>query len=173
MKSNKNTISLPNFHSFFSYVMALIVLLFSRTAHAQFVDIGPKGGPNYTTQPGSGSGTGQIHCFAIPAGYTLNFCPNSFKVIYAGAPTSGLWKSIDGGQSWNVIDAVQHLPINSVNDIALSEECPNYTIYISTGNTNTGGAALYLRIWFLFGIILILSCKRESLRSNKITYIDL
>lgn len=123
--------------------MALIVLLFSRTAHAQFVDIGPKGGPNYTTQPGSGSGTGQIHCFAIPAGYTLNFCPNSFKVIYAGAPTSGLWKSIDGGQSWNVIDAVQHLPINSVNDIALSEECPNYTIYISTGNTNTGGAALY------------------------------
>jgi len=41
--------------------------------------------------------------------------PDNSQVIYIGAPSGGLWKSIDGGQSWNTtFDQMPHLGISSI-----------------------------------------------------------
>lgn len=69
------------------------------------------------------SGNGRLNCVA--------FNPLNSNCIYVGAPAGGIWKTTDGGQSWNtttdMLDAI------GISDIAIS---PNDTsiIYATTGD---------------------------------------
>ena len=118
--------------------------LFTKSVHAQFINLGPKATSTYNVaQQGANnsSGFGQVHFFGFPPFYTDATKPNSYHTVYSGSPYSGLWKSTDEGQTWNSVVAVENLPVNSVNEIAFSNEV-NYTIYIATGATNTGWGGL-------------------------------
>lgn len=129
---------LPQFTSYHILFLLMGMCFYYTPIKAQFGNLGPTGSSNYkATGTSFDNGTGQIHCFGIPPGYQYGaLCPNSSNVIFAGSPYSGLWKSVDGGQSWNVVESSQHLEINSVCDIAFNYQCPNFTMYIATGSSN-------------------------------------
>ncbi len=59
--------------------------------------------------------------------------PNNSDVIYIGASSGGLWKSVDNGQNWRAL--TDYLPTVSVSGIAINPLNSN-TIYISTGDFN-------------------------------------
>lgn len=53
------------------------------------------------------------------------------QVIYAGAPSGGLWKSINGGQTWNTtFDTMPHLGVSS---IAIHPDS-SHIVYVGTGD---------------------------------------
>jgi len=60
--------------------------------------------------------------------------------MFAGTPYGGLWRSNDKGVNWvNVplLDANgQQLEVNSVNDIVLTKQGSNVTLYITTGSSS-------------------------------------
>lgn len=64
--------------------------------------------------------------------------PQNSNIIYAGAPTGGLWKSINGGVTWET--KTDHLPSIGISGIAID---PNNSsiVYISTGDSD--GAKTY------------------------------
>ena len=68
-------------------------------------------------------GTGRINQMAID--------PNNNQVWYAGAPSGGLWKSFDAGQSWDPI--FDEYPQIGVSGIAIDETNTDI-IYIATGD---------------------------------------
>ena len=68
-------------------------------------------------------GTGRINQMAID--------PNNNQVWYAGAPSGGLWKSFDAGQSWDPI--FDEYPQIGVSGIAI-DETNSDIIYIATGD---------------------------------------
>jgi hypothetical protein len=106
-------------------------LSFFAISSAQFVSLGPVGSSTYNANNSKANGTGQIHCIAFHPNYpTTNF-------ILTSTPFGGLWKSTDGGSTWAVVDAVQHLETNSVNEITISYIGSTTTIYIATGSSNT------------------------------------
>ncbi len=57
--------------------------------------------------------------------------PNNPNIYYVGAPSGGLWKSIDKGNTWEPL--TDHLPAIGVSGIAIDYNDSN-TIYISTGD---------------------------------------
>lgn len=75
----------------------------------------------------------------------LVYNPLDPQIIYAGAATGGVFKSIDGGQNWFAIfDDQAVLPIG---DIAIDSQDPE-VIYVGTGEANGGhnnfpGAGLF------------------------------
>jgi photosystem II stability/assembly factor-like uncharacterized protein len=73
---------------------------------------------------GGDSSTGRVNC--------VRFDPINPSVIYCGAPSGGLWKSLDFGHSWNLLNT-DNLPQIGVSDIAINPINPN-TIYIATGD---------------------------------------
>lgn len=74
------------------------------------------------------AGVGRVNC--------LTFLPGNNNILFAGAACGGVWKSIDGGVSWNALNTDQ-LPSLSITSIAID---PNNTnnIYIATGDNFTG-----------------------------------
>ena len=68
-------------------------------------------------------GTGRINQMAID--------PNNDQIWYAGAPSGGLWKSFDAGQSWDPI--FDEYPQIGVSGIAIDETNTDI-IYIATGD---------------------------------------
>ncbi|MCE9539601.1 MAG: hypothetical protein K8R85_10325, partial [Bacteroidetes bacterium] len=61
------------------------------------------------TVPANGGGAGRLSC--------IRFHPIDQNIIFVGAPSGGLWKTIDGGASWTTnTDA---LPTLGINDIAI------------------------------------------------------
>ena len=65
----------------------------------------------------------------------LEFDPNNPSIIYAGFSTGGIFKSFDGGNSWQPIFDDQ--AVLTIGDIAID---PNNTniIYVGTGEANGG-----------------------------------
>ncbi len=55
------------------------------------------------------------------------------KIIYAGAATSGIWKTVNAGTTWEPIFDDQ--PITSIGDLAVSQSDPDI-IYVGTGEAN-------------------------------------
>ncbi len=68
-------------------------------------------------------GTGRINQMAID--------PSNDQIWYAGAPSGGLWKSFDAGQSWDPI--FDEYPQIGVSGIAIDETNTDI-IYIATGD---------------------------------------
>jgi PKD repeat protein len=79
------------------------------------------------TVPDGGGGAGRLNC--------VRFQPGNPSIIYVGAPAGGLWKSNDGGNSWNVLTT--QLPSLGVSDVAIDPN-DNNTLYIATGDNDAG-----------------------------------
>ena len=79
--------------------------------------------------PVNGGGLGRINCIA--------FHPTNPNVLYAGAPSGGLWKTVNGGQSWS--SNTDHLPTLGVSGILID---PTNTdiLFIGTGDRDAGDA---------------------------------
>ncbi len=88
--------------------------------------LGPFGKPQRVSSNG---GVGRLNCIA--------FDPRDTDIIWVGAPTGGLWKSMDGGQSWST--GTDHLPNLGVSDIAINPQNPD-VMYIATGDKQRGSA---------------------------------
>ncbi len=60
--------------------------------------------------------------------------PRDQREVWVGGATGGLWKSTDGGFTWDpVLDAE---PVNSIGAIGISASSP-HTVYVGTGEANT------------------------------------
>jgi len=70
------------------------------------------------------------------------------NIIYVGAATGGLWKSVDGGLTWTPIFDDQ--PVSSIGAIAINQRNPNI-VWVGTGeatprNSVGVGRGVYLTI---------------------------
>lgn len=65
--------------------------------------------------------------------------PLNQQEIYVGAASGGVWKSTDGGNSWNPI--FDQNPSLSIGDIALAPSKPSL-IYVGTGEANGGSGSI-------------------------------
>jgi PKD repeat protein len=76
-----------------------------------------------TSQISSGGGAGRVNC--------VRFDPSNPNIVYAGAPSGGLWKSINGGVSWST--STDKLAVMGISDIAV-DPVNSSTVYIATGD---------------------------------------
>lgn len=74
---------------------------------------------------------GRVSCIAMH--------PNNMQVMYIGAATGGIFKSVDAGTTWNPIFDAQ--PNLSIGDIAIATTNPNI-LYVGTGEANCGGGGM-------------------------------
>jgi PKD repeat protein/photosystem II stability/assembly factor-like uncharacterized protein len=89
--------------------------------------IGPTSYPiNNTGQP---TGMGRINAIA--------FHPTDVNTIYIGSPSGGIWKTTNGGASWE--NLANNLPKLGVSSILIHPVDPNI-IYIGTGDRDGGDA---------------------------------
>ncbi len=65
----------------------------------------------------------------------IEFNPQDSKIVYAGAATGGVFKSIDRGETWTPIFDDQ--AVLTIGDIAVAPNQPA-TIYVGTGEANGG-----------------------------------
>jgi hypothetical protein len=73
-------------------------------------------------------GMGQIHF--------ITFDPNdqTGQKLFACAPSGGLWRSLDGGQSWINAGTDKGLPLCGVSSVAIDPMNSNTNWFVSTGN---------------------------------------
>ena len=82
-------------------------------------------------QEGPGNIGGRFNALAIS--------PTDQNIIYAGAANGGIFKTIDGGITWDpIFDANAYL---AIGEITLDPNDEN-TIYVGTGDKNFGGGSL-------------------------------
>ncbi len=77
-------------------------------------------------QPFMGSyvgGVGRVNAIA--------FHPTNPDVYYVGAATGGLWKTVDGGDSW--FPLTDNIPVMGISDVVVHPEHPD-TLFIATGD---------------------------------------
>jgi hypothetical protein len=86
---------------------------------AQWEPLGPTSWNSISYNPGNG----RVNTVATD--------PTNNAVIYAGTPSSGLWKSTNGGQGWTAL--FTDLPSMGVSGIAIHPTAPD-TVYIATGD---------------------------------------
>ena len=90
-------------------------------------EVGPVNLPsNGTGQP---NGLGRLNGMA--------FHPTNTNILYVGAPAGGLWKTLNGGQTWEVL--TDTLPTLGVSDIVVDYSDPDI-VYIGTGDRDGGDA---------------------------------
>lgn len=107
---------------------------------SNWTNLGPQpvtnsaGGANF----GNPSATGRVTAIAVDPTTTNT----SSQVVYIGAATGGVWKSMDGGNSWNTIfDQNNSLAIGG---IAIAPGAGNNNIiYVGTGELNFSGDSYY------------------------------
>jgi photosystem II stability/assembly factor-like uncharacterized protein len=89
-----------------------------------------------TSATGGYNGMGRLNCVA--------FHPTNANIFWVGAPFGGIWKTIDGGQSYSPLG--DNLPLCSVNNILVNSINPNI-IYINISDNfefvHTGSCGLY------------------------------
>lgn len=64
---------------------------------------------------------------------SIEVSPVDTNIIFIGTPAGGLWKTIDGGDSWEPL--TDDLPVIGVSDIAINPNNPQ-VMYIATGDNN-------------------------------------
>jgi photosystem II stability/assembly factor-like uncharacterized protein len=65
------------------------------------------------------------------------FHPTNANIILVGTPDAGIWKTIDGGNSWYNVN--QNLPAMGISGVEFSKSNPNI-VYAITGSGDGGGA---------------------------------
>jgi PKD repeat protein len=96
----------------------------SRNATGNWTALGP------SLSSGGYSGLGRLNCIA--------FRPGDNSVFYVGAPSGGLWKTTDGGSSWNVLTD-QNAVLGVSDAIVIAGATTNSDIvYIATGDRDGG-----------------------------------
>ncbi len=78
--------------------------------------------------PASGGGMGRVTC--------ISFKPNNTNEVWIGTPAGGLWKSFDGGNTWENT-TTDNLPVIGISDIVFNHQNAN-TVYIATGDYTAG-----------------------------------
>jgi photosystem II stability/assembly factor-like uncharacterized protein len=78
--------------------------------------------------PGSGGGMGRVSC--------ISHKPGNPNEVWIGTPAGGLWKSFDGGNTWQNT-TTDNLPVIGISDIVFNHQNTN-TVYIATGDYTAG-----------------------------------
>lgn len=93
------------------------------TDMANWLSVGPE------SSEGGYAGVGRINC--------ISFHPTNDNIFWIGAPAGGLWKTVDGGSSWEVL--TDSNPVMGVSSIAIPNDFEtSNTIYIATGDRDAG-----------------------------------
>ncbi|MBU3741048.1 MAG: T9SS type A sorting domain-containing protein [Candidatus Kapabacteria bacterium] len=92
----------------------------------EWKELGPVG-PTNLSVASSFYGIGRVNCVA--------FSQNDANLLYLGSAQGGLWRSTNGGSSWQWVQ-IAGMPIFGVSDIAIA---PNNdkVIYVATGDAAT------------------------------------
>lgn len=90
---------------------------------ANWVFLGPDDTPTLFTDFSKREGSGRLNAIA--------FHPTDSNIIWVGAPSGGLWKTTDGGNSWET--TTDELAAIGISDIAVNPLNPDI-IYIVTGD---------------------------------------
>ena len=96
----------------------------SNTDQSDWISLGPT---DFLNRPTSYLNLGRINCITPH--------PNDSNIVFAGAPSGGIWKSIDGGLTY--IPLSDELPQIGVSSIAINYNDPNI-MYIATGDDDAG-----------------------------------
>lgn len=84
-------------------------------------------GPSFWQTVSYNPGIGRVNCVVVD--------PSNRDVLYIGAPSGGLWKSIDGATTWNTTtDALEVLGVTSVAVDPTNSEI----VYIASGDGDAG-----------------------------------
>ena len=97
-----------------------------KTTEGNWIQLGPKS-PPVSIGTSNPVGSGRIDCIA--------FHPDDPDIFWIGSPTGGLWKTINGGTSWETL--TDNLPSIGISDIAVHPGNPDI-IYIATGDRDAG-----------------------------------
>jgi photosystem II stability/assembly factor-like uncharacterized protein len=114
---------MPNSRLIYEEVKRAQIQAAYRGANSEWSLIGPIEEP----QNHSGRSIGRVSA--------ITFHPSDTNQIWAGAPSGGVWKSDDNGQSWNPL--TDDLPNIGVSEIIVNPHDPD-TMYISTGDGSSG-----------------------------------
>ncbi len=98
----------------------------SSKSDADWINLGPINLPQ-NTGTGQANGLGRINSIA--------FHPTDVDIIFIGAPQGGLWKSTEGGNSWEVLTDNQ--ATLGVSSIIINADNPDI-ILIGTGDRDAG-----------------------------------
>ena len=96
-----------------------------KSGGADWLELGPK----TRVDAGGYVGIGRLNAIACH--------PTDTSVVYAGAPSGGLWKSTDGGRNWRVL--TDHMPSLGVSSILVHPTKPD-DILVGTGDRDHGDA---------------------------------
>lgn len=92
-----------------------------------WTELGPR--PIPTNGTGQPNGLGRLNAIAIH--------PTNASIIFAGAPSGGLWKTTNHGATWT--SNTDNLPTLGVSSIVIDYSNPN-TMWIGTGDRDGGDA---------------------------------
>ncbi len=90
---------------------------YRNTGDANWKLVGPLGTSS------ANKGVGRVNIVAVD--------PNNINILYLGTPVGGIWKSVNGGDSWTALS--DQLPSIGVSGIAIDPNNSNI-IYIGTGD---------------------------------------
>lgn len=92
---------------------------------ANWTFLGPKNFPTATAR--EYAGMGRINC--------LTFDPTNSNILWVGSPAGGVWKSSDGGQTWET--NTDELPTLGVSTIII-DPTDSDIMYLATGDGDSG-----------------------------------
>lgn len=82
-----------------------------------------------SSSTGGYSGIGRINC--------VEFHPTDINTFWVGSPSGGIWRTIDGGSSWTILN--NNETVLGVSDIAITNDySTSQTLYIATGDRDGG-----------------------------------
>ena len=120
----------------YSIINAELFKLFDSQAAREALDaqwsfIGPDVVPKGIKDNLSG-GAGRINC--------IGFHPTDSNIMWIGAPSGGVWKTVNGGNTWNT--TTDALAAIGISDIAVNPKDPS-VIYLATGDGDFGVVKTY------------------------------
>jgi hypothetical protein len=97
-----------------------------------WVSVGPEPFDGTPVLPNMGLGVGRATAVAVD--------PTNSQTLFIGYALGGVWKSVDGGNTWNQV--TPNTPSLAIGAILIDPSNPN-TIYVGTGEGNLSGDAYY------------------------------